>query len=103
MKSTSWRMVLKKKLAQIDLDYRKELDAIKKQRKDWETEQGGKLTDKQEEKLGTWASNAAKKRESDIDSTSKAKLEADKKAWQEYFIRVRQLPGKAQKSYSEVQ
>ena len=49
-------------------------------------EQGEKLTDKQEEKLGTWASNAAKKRESDIDSTSKAKLEADKKAWQEYFI-----------------
>lgn len=75
-----------KKLAQIDLDYHKELDAIKKQRKDWETAQGGKLTDKQEAKLGTWASNAAKKRESDIDSTSKAKLEADKKAWQEYFI-----------------
>lgn len=75
-----------KKLAQIDLDYHKELDAIKKQRKDWETAQGGKLTDKQEAKLGTWASNAAKKRESDIDSTSKAKLEADKKTWQEYFI-----------------
>lgn len=75
-----------KKLAQIDLDYHKELDAIKKQRKDWETAQGGKLTDKQEAELGTWASNAAKKRESDIDSTSKAKLEADKKAWQEYFI-----------------
>ena len=50
-----------KKLAQIDLDYQKELDAIKKQRKDWETAQGGKLTDKQEAKLGTWASNAAKK------------------------------------------
>ena len=75
-----------KKLAQIDLDYQKELDAIKKQRKDWETAQGGKLTDKQEAELGTWASNAAKKRESDIDSTSKAKLEADKKVWQEYFI-----------------
>lgn len=29
-----------KKLAQIDLDYQKELDAIKKQRKDWETAQG---------------------------------------------------------------
>lgn len=75
-----------RKLKQIDLDYQRELDAIKKQRREWETEQGGKLTDKQEEKLGTWASNAAKKRESDIDSTSKAKLEADKKAWQEYFI-----------------
>ena len=75
-----------RKLRQIDLDYQRELDAIKKQRREWEMEQGGKLTDKQEEKLGTWASNAAKKRESDIDSTSKAKLEADKKAWQEYFI-----------------
>ncbi len=75
-----------RKLKQIDLDYQRELDAIKKQRREWEMEQGGKLTDKQEEKLGTWASNAAKKRESDIDSTSKAKLEADKKAWQEYFI-----------------
>lgn len=75
-----------RKLKQIDLDYQRELDAIKKQRREWEMEQGGKLTDKQEGKLGTWASNAAKKRESDIDSTSKAKLEADKKAWQEYFI-----------------
>lgn len=75
-----------RKLKQIDLDYQRELDAIKKQRREWEMEQGGKLTDKQEEKHGTWASNAAKKRESDIDSTSKAKLEADKKAWQEYFI-----------------
>ena len=75
-----------RKLKQIDLDYQRELDAIKKQRREWEMEQGGKLTDKQEEKLGTWASNAAKKRENDIDSTSKAKLEADKKAWQEYFI-----------------
>lgn len=75
-----------RKLKQIDLDYQRELDVIKKQRREWEMEQGGKLTDKQEEKLGTWASNAAKKRESDIDSTSKAKLEADKKAWQEYFI-----------------
>lgn len=50
-----------RKLKQIDLDYQRELDAIKKQRREWEMEQGGKLTDKQEEKLGTWASNAAKK------------------------------------------
>ncbi|WP_337517639.1 hypothetical protein, partial [Megasphaera sp.] len=83
----------KKKLSEIEKDKSKftskQYEEAKKREEtaeDWETEQGGKLTDKQEEKLGTWASNAAKKRESDIDSTSKAKLEADKKAWQEYFI-----------------
>lgn len=68
-----------KKLAQIDLDYRKELDAIKKQRKDWETEQGGKLTDKQEEKLGTWASNAAKKEKAILIQQVKPNLKPTKK------------------------
>ncbi|MFR7465606.1 MAG: hypothetical protein ACLUVG_13355 [Phocaeicola vulgatus] len=36
-----------KKLKQIDLDYQKETDAIKKQRKEWEDAQGGKLTEEQ--------------------------------------------------------
>ena len=40
-----------KKLAQIDLDYQKELDAIDKQRKEWEKAQNGKLTDEQESDL----------------------------------------------------
>lgn len=74
-----------KKLKQIDLDYQKEIDAIKKQRKDWETKQGGKLTGEQEEKLGTWASNAAKKRENDIANITKEQLKAEQQALNDYL------------------
>ena len=74
-----------KRLKQIDLDYQKELDTIKKQRKDWETKQGGKLTGEQEEKLGTWASNAAKKRENDIANITKEQLKAEQQALNDYL------------------
>ena len=75
-----------RKLKQIDLDYQRELDAIKKQRREWESLQGGKLTDEQMSTLGMWASNAAKGRESGISDVDRKKLESDRKAWQEYFI-----------------
>lgn len=75
-----------RKLKQIDLDYQRELDAIKKQRREWESLQGGKLTDEQMPTLGMWASNAAKGRESGISDVNRKKLESDRKAWQEYFI-----------------
>lgn len=68
-----------RKLKQIDLDYQRELDAIKKQRREWEMEQGGKLTDKQEEKLGTWASNAAKKEKTILIQQVKPNLKPTKK------------------------
>ena len=75
-----------RKLKQIDLDYQRELDAIKKQRREWESLQGGKLTDEQMSTLGMWASNAAKGRESGISDVNRKKLESDRRAWQEYFI-----------------
>ena len=75
-----------RKLKQIDLDYQRELDAIEKQRREWESLQGGKLTDEQMSTLGMWASNAAKGRESGISDVNRKKLESDRKAWQEYFI-----------------
>lgn len=75
-----------RKLKQIDLDYQRELDAIKKQRREWESLQGGKLTDEQMSTLGMWASNAAKGRESGISDVNRKKLESDRKTWQEYFI-----------------
>lgn len=76
-----------KKLAQIDLDYQKELDAIKKQKAEWENTQGGKLTEEQTSLLGERASNNAKAREKAISAANKEEqLEANKKAWQEYFI-----------------
>ena len=75
-----------RKLKQIDLDYQKEIDAIKKQKASWESSQSGRLTDEQTNQLGIWASNAARNREKGITSTNNERLEADKKAWQEYFI-----------------
>lgn len=75
-----------KKLAQIDLDYQKELDAIKKQKAEWEKTQGGKLTEEQTSLLGERASNNAKAREKAISAVNKEELEANKKAWQEYYI-----------------
>lgn len=75
-----------KKLAQIDLDYQKELDAIEKQREEWKKAQKGKLTDEQETQLSASEENAFKAYQKGISEVNKAKLEADKKAWQEYFI-----------------
>lgn len=76
----------KRKLKQIDLDYQKELDAIKKQKAEWEKTQGGKLTEEQTSLLGERASNNAKAREKAISAVNKEELEANKKAWQEYYI-----------------
>lgn len=75
-----------KKLAQIDLDYQKELDAIEKQRDEWNKSQKGKLTDEQETQLFTSEENAFKIYEKNVKEVNEAKLEADRKAWQEYFI-----------------
>lgn len=67
-----------RKLKQIDLDYQKEIDAIKKQKASWESSQSGRLTDEQTNQLGIWASNAARNREKGITSTNNERLEADK-------------------------
>lgn len=73
-----------KKLAQIDLDYQKEIDAIKKQKAEWEKAQGGKLTDDQTLLLGERASNAAKGKEKAISEVNKEELEAMNRYLKEY-------------------
>lgn len=73
-----------KKLAQIDLDYQKELDAIKKQKAEWEKAQGGKLTEEQTSLLGERASNNAKAREKAISAVNKEELEAMNRYLKEY-------------------
>ena len=60
-----------KKLKQIDLDYQKELDAIKKQEKDLSERQGGKLTSEQSIEISARSTNAENKREKDIADVSK--------------------------------
>lgn len=75
-----------KKLAQIDLDYQKELDAIRKQEQEWTKANGGKLTQEQFIQISLSYSQAESKRDKSISDLNKEKLESDKKAWQEYFI-----------------
>ena len=75
-----------KKLKQIDLGYQKELDAIEKQRTEWEKTQKGKLTSGQESQLSISEENAFKAYQKSVSETNKEKLESDQKAWQEYFI-----------------
>lgn len=75
-----------KKLKQIDLDYQKELDAIKKQEKDLMEKQGEKLTQEQSIEISTRYTNAERKREKGISDTTREQLEAQKDAWNEYYI-----------------
>lgn len=74
-----------KKLAQIDLDYQKELDAIRKQEQEWRKDNGGKLTEEQTSLLGERASNNAKGREKAISAVNKEELEAQSEAMNRYL------------------
>lgn len=75
-----------KKLKQIDIDYQKELDAIKKQEKELSERQGGKLTSEQSIEISARYTNAERKREKGISDTTREQLEAQKDAWNEYYI-----------------
>lgn len=75
-----------KKLKQIDLDYQRELDAIKKQEKDLSERQGGKITSEQSIEISTRYTNVERKREKEISDITKGQLESQKKAWNEYYI-----------------
>ena len=75
-----------KKLKQIDLDYQKELDAIKKLEKDLMEKQGGKLTQEQSIEISTRYTNVERKREKEISDIIREQLEAQKDAWNEYYI-----------------
>ncbi|WP_308773735.1 tape measure protein [uncultured Bacteroides sp.] len=85
-----------KKRRQIELDYQKELDEIRKQRKKWEDAQGGKLTSEQREVLGSRASNAMTSREKGLaeitETENQAAIEANERYLKNYgtFLQKRQ-------------
>lgn len=85
-----------KKRRQIELDYQKEIDEIKKQRKKWEDAQGGKLTSEQREVLGNRASYAMQSREKGLaaitDTENQAAIEANERYLKNYgtFMQKRQ-------------
>lgn len=75
----------KKKRRQIELDYQREIDEIRKQRKKWEDAQGGKLTSEQREVLGSRASNAMQSREKGLAEITKAENQAAIEANERYL------------------
>lgn len=79
-----------KKLAQIDLDYQKELDAIKKQRKEWEDAQGGKLTEEQSLVIDLRKELAGKKKDSDTSKVHEEEVKEYQKllsSYQDYLTK----------------
>lgn len=74
-----------KKLKQIELDYQKELDAIKKQEKKWTDSQKGKLTEEQSVEISTRYTNAENLKDKSIAETNAEQLKADIQAMQDYL------------------
>lgn len=74
-----------KELKQIDLDYQKELDAIKKHEKDLSERQGGKLTQEQALEISASYTNAENKRDKNIADVTKNQLKAEADAMREYL------------------
>lgn len=74
-----------KKRAQIELNYQKEIDEVKKQKKAWEDEQNGILTDEQRSALGAKAANAMKSRETGLANITKEETEEANRAMNEYL------------------
>ena len=75
-----------KRLAQINLDYQRELDAIKKQEEEWKKAQNGKLTDEQQQTLVEWDARATEKADAGIDKVYEDKMKAERKAQQQLLI-----------------
>lgn len=74
-----------KKLKQIELDYQKELDVIKKLEKAWSKEQDGKLTQEQSVEISTRYTNAENKKEKSTSDLTKEQLKAEQQALNEYL------------------
>lgn len=73
-----------KKLAQIDLDSQKELDAIRKQEQEWTKANGGILTQEQSAQISLSYSQAENKRDKSISDVNKEELEAMNRYLKEY-------------------
>lgn len=74
-----------KKLEQIDFDYQKQLDAIRKQEEEWSKAGNGKLTDKQAREISEAYANAESMRDKDITNVTKEQLKAEQQALNDYL------------------
>lgn len=74
-----------KKLEQIDFDYQKQLDAIRKQEEEWSKAGNGKLTDKQAREISEAYANAESMRDKDITNVTEGQLKAEQQALNDYL------------------
>lgn len=74
-----------KKLKQIDLDYQKQIDAIRKQEEEWSKAGNGKLTDKQAQEISEAYTNAESMRDKDISDVTEGQLKAEQQALNDYL------------------
>ena len=74
-----------KKLKQIDLDYQKQIDAIRKQEEEWSKAGNDKLTDKQAQKISEAYTNAESMRDKDISDVTEGQLKAEQQALNDYL------------------
>lgn len=74
-----------KKLEQIDFDYQKQLDAIRKQEEEWSKAGNGKLTDKQAREISEAYVNAESMRDKYITNVTKEQLKAEQQALNDYL------------------
>ena len=74
-----------KKLKQIDLDYQKRIDTIRKQEEEWSKAGNGKLTDKQAQKISEAYTNAESMRDKDISDVTEGQLKAEQQALNDYL------------------
>jgi tape measure domain-containing protein len=74
-----------KELKQIDLDYQKKLDAIKKKEKELSERQGGKLTQEQSIEISALYINAENERDKAIADVTKNQLKTEADAMREYL------------------
>ena len=74
-----------KKLKQIDLDYQKQIDAIRKQEEEWSKAGNGKLADKQAQKISEAYTNAESMRDKDISDVTEGQLKAEQQALNDYL------------------
>lgn len=82
----------KKKIAQIELDYKNEIATIKKQEEKWSKAQDGKLTEKQSQEISIAYTQAEDKKDKGVSDVKKEtqkeeseRLKAAQSAWNEYY------------------
>lgn len=74
-----------KKIAQIELGYKNEIAAIKKQEEEWSKAQGGKLTEKQSQGISIAYTQAEDKKDKGVSDVTKEDLKAEQQALNDYL------------------